>query len=117
MEWPVGVAGAGGWPAVGGVRGGETLVSASLDLPTFVARWQAATLTEKAGAQQHFTDPYNQRTTWLDLAHRALDRAVLAAYGWPPDLSDDDLLVRLLALNLARAAEAGEVGPPVMSSG
>jgi hypothetical protein len=36
-------------------------------------------------------------------AHRRLDRAVLDAYGWPHDLSDDDLLARLLALNLARA--------------
>ena len=26
-----------------------------------------------------------------------------AAYGWPPDLTDDDLLARLLALNLERA--------------
>ena len=49
------------------------------------------------------------------LAHAALDRAVLAAYGWPPDLSDDDLLARLLALNLARAAEAGGAGPPAAS--
>ena len=29
---------------------------ASLALPTFIARWQAATLTEKSGAQQHFID-------------------------------------------------------------
>ena len=38
----------------------------------------------------------------LAQAHAALDRAVLAAYGWPPDLSDDELLARLLALNAAR---------------
>jgi hypothetical protein len=30
--------------------------------------------------------------------------AVMDAYGWLHDLSDDDLLARLLALNLARAA-------------
>ncbi len=29
---------------------------ASLDLPTFITCWQAATLTEKSGAQQHFID-------------------------------------------------------------
>ena len=29
---------------------------AQLDLLTFIARWQAATLTEKSGAQQHFID-------------------------------------------------------------
>ena len=29
------------------------------------------------------TNLYNQRPTWLDLAHLQLDRAVLDAYGWP----------------------------------
>ena len=28
-----------------------------------------------------------------------------AAYGWPADLSDDQILERLLTLNLERAAE------------
>jgi hypothetical protein len=28
---------------------------------------------------------------------------VFAAYGWPADLSDEEILERLLALNLARA--------------
>jgi len=46
------------------------------------------------------TNLYNQRPTWLDLAHRRLDQAVFAAYGWPTDLSDEDILERLLALNL-----------------
>jgi hypothetical protein len=49
------------------------------------------------------TNLYNERPAWLDNAHRRLDAAVFAAYGWPPDLADDDLLARLLALNLARA--------------
>ena len=49
------------------------------------------------------TNLYNQRPTWLDLAHRKLDEAVLDAYGWPHDLSDDEILARLLALNLERA--------------
>jgi hypothetical protein len=39
----------------------------------------------------------------LDLAHKKLDAAVFAAYGWPPDLSDEEILERLLALNLERA--------------
>ena len=50
------------------------------------------------------TNLYNERPTWLDNAHRKLDEAVFAAYGWPADLSDDDILARLLALNLERAA-------------
>ena len=49
------------------------------------------------------TNLYNARPTWLDNAHRKLDAAVFAAYGWPADLSDDEILARLLALNLARA--------------
>lgn len=51
------------------------------------------------------TNLYNERPTWLDLAHKKLDEAVFAAYGWPPDLTDDEILSRLLALNLERAAE------------
>lgn len=33
-----------------------------------------------------------------------LDAAVCAAYGWPADITDDQILERLLALNLERAA-------------
>jgi hypothetical protein len=33
-----------------------------------------------------------------------LDEAVLDAYGWPPDISDDELLARLLKINLQRAS-------------
>ena len=36
-----------------------------------------------------------------------LDRAVCAAYGWPTDLGDDDLLARLVALNRARRGGMG----------
>jgi len=49
------------------------------------------------------TNLYNQRPTWLDLAHKKLDAAVFDAYGWPHDLSDEEILERLLALNLERA--------------
>jgi len=53
-------------------------------------------------AKRTLTNLYNGRPTWLDLAHRRLDTAVATAYGWPPDLPDEDLLARLLALNLER---------------
>ncbi|NLD42012.1 MAG: hypothetical protein GX657_00815 [Chloroflexi bacterium] len=49
------------------------------------------------------TKLYNARPTWLQMAHQRLDEAVLAAYGWPADLSDEEVLARLLALDLARA--------------
>lgn len=53
------------------------------------------------------TNLYNERPAWLDNAHTRLDRAVCEAYGWPADLSDEEILERLLALNLARAAGKG----------
>ena len=59
--------------------------------------------TEKELKKRTLTNLYNQRPTWLDLAHRKLDDAVLDAYGWPHDLGDEDILERLLALNLERA--------------
>ena len=49
------------------------------------------------------THLYNQRPAWLANAHRALDEAVAAAYGWPVDLNDEEVLRRLLALNRKRA--------------
>ena len=53
------------------------------------------------------TNLYNQRPAWLDLAHKELDNAVAAAYGWTdytPETPDEEILRRLLALNLERAA-------------
>jgi type II restriction/modification system DNA methylase subunit YeeA len=58
--------------------------------------------TEAQLKERTLTNLYNQRPAWLDLAHRQLDAAVCDAYGWPPDLPDEALLERLLALNLAR---------------
>jgi hypothetical protein len=49
------------------------------------------------------TNLYNQRPEWLANAHRALDEAVFAAYGWPSNLPKEEILARLLALNHERA--------------
>ncbi len=49
------------------------------------------------------TKMYNEKPEVLMIAHRRLDAVVFAAYGWPVDLSDDEILARLLALNLERA--------------
>ena len=62
---------------------------------------------EKAAAElkkRTLTNLYNQRPQWLADAHRDLDAAVAAAYGWPADMSEEDALAKLLELNLARAA-------------
>ena len=61
--------------------------------------------------QRTLTNLYNERPAWLSNAHRELDEAVAAAYGWPSGLSDDEVLSRLLALNAVRAdGPANDVG-------
>jgi hypothetical protein len=60
---------------------------------------------EKELAKRTLTNLYNQRPAWLAAAHQTLDAAVAAAYGWTdyaPDMADETILQRLLALNLAR---------------
>ena len=60
----------------------------------------------KALQKRTLTNLYNQRPAWLAQAHEQLDAAVAAAYGWAdytPQMPDDEILRRLLALNLARA--------------
>ena len=53
------------------------------------------------------TNLYNEyeRHTWLVNVHDRLDAAVATAYGWDADLSDEQVLERLLALNLERYEE------------
>ena len=57
--------------------------------------------------RQTLTNLYNEyeRHTWLVNVHERLDAAVADAYGWPADLSDEQVLERLLALNLERYEE------------
>ena len=57
---------------------------------------------EEVLKKRTLTNLYNERPTWLDLAHQRLDRAVFAAYGWPDHLGDEEVLTQLLALYLAK---------------
>jgi type II restriction/modification system DNA methylase subunit YeeA len=57
--------------------------------------------------ERTLTNLYNQRPQWLIDAHRDLDAAVAAAYGWPADISEEEALAKLLELNLTRAAANG----------
>lgn len=59
--------------------------------------------------ERTLTKLYNERPQWLVDAHRDLDAAVAAAYGWPTEISDEDALQELLDLNLARAGVAVNV--------
>ncbi len=95
----------------------------------------APALSEAQLKRHTLTNLYNERPTWLELAHLELDRAVLAAYGWPEDWADklqpnrdprgrvnpilgvadpaveQELLAGLLALNLTgNAADRRPVG-------
>ncbi len=45
----------------------------------------------------------------LLIAHERLDAAVIAAYGWDAPLRDDDILAKLLALNLQRSANSDSI--------
>ncbi len=54
------------------------------------------------------TNLYNQRPAWLQLAHEKLDAAVFAAYGWNPAIGDEELLAKLLELNLERSGGAAD---------
>jgi hypothetical protein len=59
--------------------------------PEYAAAWKKRTLTNL----------YNEMPAGLKLRQENLDRAVAAAYGWTdytPDISDGDILHRLLAL-------------------
>jgi hypothetical protein len=59
-----------------------------------LARSHAATCRGVADAASHHAPA----------GRRQLDRAVLDAYGWPHDIAHEEILARLLALNLERAA-------------
>jgi len=86
------------------------VVPLGMDASPYPDRIVAKAGFEKDVAQRTLTNLYNQRPAWLAQAHAALDAAVAAAYGWAdytPALADDEILRRLLALNLERAgAEA-----------
>jgi type II restriction/modification system DNA methylase subunit YeeA len=82
----------------------QAIAQAAAELVTKRDAWlNPPGLDEKALSKRTLTNLYNQRPTWLDLLHKRLDAAVAGAYGWPADLSDEEILERLLALNLERA--------------
>ena len=87
----------------------QAIAAAAKELVEMRERWLNAALTpgptpKGRGEQRTLTALYNARPTWLDLAHKKLDAAVCNAYGWPHDLTDEQILERLLALNLQRTA-------------
>ena len=83
----------------------EAIAEASRELNQLRENWlNPPDMPASELKKRTLTNLYNVRPTWLDHAHKTLDAAVAAAYGWPVDLEDQDILGRLLTLNLERAA-------------
>ena len=76
----------------------EAIADAARELDQLRENWRAA------DSRRTLTGLYNARPTWLANAHARLDAAVIEAYRWPGDISDDQILENLLALNQQRAA-------------
>jgi len=66
---------------------------------------QCDTRELKKLAKRTLTNLYNERPAWLANAHAKLDRAVAHAYGFPVDLTNEQILERLLALNQQRIVD------------
>ena len=67
---------------------------------------------EKELSERTLTKLYNARPAWLSAAHTALDAAVATAYGWTdytPEMPDETILQRLLALNVERSQSSAKV--------
>ena len=76
-------------------------------VPGFPDRIQAKPEHESDLKKRTLTNLYNARPAWLDNAQKALDAAVAQAYGWndyTPEVSDEEILRRLLELNQRRAS-------------
>jgi type II restriction/modification system DNA methylase subunit YeeA len=74
-------------------------------VPSFPARIVLRDAERAAEFRQRtLANLYGQKPAWLLGLHQALDAAVARAYGWPADISEDDALAELFALNQARAA-------------
>ena len=94
----------------------EAIAQAARDLVQKRDAWlNPPGATEAELKKRTLTNLYNANPTWLQLAHQALDRAVLDAYGWPHNLTAEQILERLLALNLQRAAAQGGQSAPAAS--
>ncbi len=68
-------------------------------------------LSEKELQKRTLTNLYNERPAWLDAADKTLDVAVFAAYGWPPDLSDEEILCPPAGAEWSGQGDWREAGP------
>lgn len=64
----------------------------------------------RARENRTLTGLYNEDPTWLQHANAELEVAVTASYDWPPDLVEEEIVERLLSLNVQRAPEHAATG-------
>jgi hypothetical protein len=62
-------------------------------------------ISPQEAKKRTLTNLYNQKPSWLSDVHCELDNAVLTAYGWPQNLTEDEMLNHLLSLNAERSAK------------
>lgn len=95
------------FPASSQSETSEAIAVASRYLVQLRDNWlNPAGASEAELKKRTLTNLYNSRPAWLDNAHKALDKAVAAAYGWndyTSEMPDEEILKRLLALNKERA--------------
>lgn len=86
---------------LGPVQAGHhaAISTAAANIDKLRSEWQG----DRSDQQRTLTKLYNARPAWLTNAHTALDATVAAAYGWQPDITDAEILTRLLHLNSTRA--------------
>ena len=78
-----------------GTQSKGDVMASTLSDQEFVSKWRKSALKESAASKEHLIDECRL------IGHPT--HAEMDAYGWPHDISDDERLERLLALNLERA--------------
>jgi hypothetical protein len=89
------------WLNPAGLTASQPEIVGGFGFPNRTAPVDAAAATTLAA--RTMTRLYNERPAWLVEAHRELDAAVAVAYGWSPEVSEEQALSLLLDLNLARS--------------
>ena len=86
----------------------EAIAAAARRLDDLRLNWLAPEgLADADLKKRTLTNLYNARPTWLANAHARLDEAVFEAYGWSPDLTDEEILKKLLVLSSQRSTSGG----------
>lgn len=66
-------------------------------------RWLSAEgVSEAEKKKRTLSALYNEKPSWLKMAHAELDKATYAAYGWSEDISENEILENLFELNRVR---------------